>query len=579
MRFEIRHRSVAALGVFLLAAPLVAAQGLPVSPQTPRPPRDAAAPPGERTGTAVLRGRVTAIDGERPLRRVQVTISSPALGSPSRRTASTGLDGRYEFKSLPAGRYRVTVSRSGYLPLEYGQRRPGEQGRPVELGDGEALEKVDFVLPRMSVISGRITDETSEPIEDVSVFASRLLFYDGRRRLVPVSNLQTRTDDAGEYRISRLPPGQYIVMASTREKWTVRDKDGETVFGYMPTYFPGVSSGSDARRVTVGVGQEASGTDFSLNPGRAARISGTAMDSQGRPFTSVSLGTEIRGLQGASFGSAGGASVKPDGTFVINEVVPGEYTLSASRRTGDPSGQPEVAEVSVVVDGNDVESIALVGSTGATVSGRVLAEGEPAPKLSTVTLVVGEVRRSQASPAVLGAFRNDAGYARVMEDGTFTVEHVFGRARIRVTAPDGWMLKSVTYDGHDVADAVLDVRSGQSMTDMEVVLTNRVTVLSGVLATEAGAPIRDATVLVFSARPELWSESSRWVRAARPDQQGRWEIKALPPGEYLAIAQDFVEDGAWNDPDYLEALRKSAEPIAITEGRTHTASLRVVVPK
>lgn len=55
-----------------------------------------------------------------------------------------------------------------------------------------------------------------------------------------------------------------------------------------------------------------------------------------------------------------------------------------------------------------------------------------------------------------------------------------------------------------------------------------------------------------------WTLDSRFVRAARPDQQGQFEIRGLPPGEYRAIALDYVEEGIWNDPDYLSELRDVA---------------------
>jgi hypothetical protein len=41
-----------------------------------------------------------------------------------------GLDGRYEIAELPAGRYSIRVTRSD-LPLQYGQRRPLEPGKPI----------------------------------------------------------------------------------------------------------------------------------------------------------------------------------------------------------------------------------------------------------------------------------------------------------------------------------------------------------------------------------------------------------------------------------------------------------------
>jgi hypothetical protein len=120
------------------------------------PPRDAR--PLSQTGTAVIRGRVFAADTGRPLRRARITVSAPELGTDSRQI-STSPDGKYEIKDLPAGRYTVTVARSGYLTLRYGQRRPLEQGKPLQVLDRQLVDDVDFTLPRMSLITGRVFDE------------------------------------------------------------------------------------------------------------------------------------------------------------------------------------------------------------------------------------------------------------------------------------------------------------------------------------------------------------------------------------------------------------------------------------
>ena len=53
-----------------------------------------------------------------------------------RLTVRADLSGRYAFPTLPAGRYTVSARKGGYLSLEYGQRRPFEPGRRIELGDG-----------------------------------------------------------------------------------------------------------------------------------------------------------------------------------------------------------------------------------------------------------------------------------------------------------------------------------------------------------------------------------------------------------------------------------------------------------
>jgi len=89
-----------------------------------------------------------------------------------------------------------------------------------------------------------------------------------------------------------------------------------------------------------------------------------------------------------------------------------------------------------------------------------------------------------------------------------------------------------------------------------VILTNHVTVLNGQLVDDKGAALADGTVLVFASEAEKWSDDSRFVRAVRPNQQGAWQVKGLPGGEYLAVAVDYVEDGMWNDPEYLESVRR-----------------------
>jgi hypothetical protein len=63
---------------------------------------------------------------------------------------------------------------------------------------------------------------------------------------------------------------------------------------------------------------------------------------------------------------------------------------------------------------------------------------------------------------------------------------------------------------------------------------------------------------------------------ARPDQQGAFQVKDLPPGRYLAAAVDYLEEGEETNPDALERLRNTATPFALEEGDTKTLALKVV---
>ena len=331
----------------VVAAQIVNAQ----SQQTPSggPPRDARPP--AVTGMAAIRGRIFAADTGRPLRRARVAVSAPELG-PEPRQTSTNVDGRYEIRDLPAGRYSVTVTRAGYLQLRYGQRRPLEQGKPLQVLDKQAIENVNFSLPRMSVITGRVLDEMNEPVAGAQVLAMRSMYFEGRRRLVPATGGGPAglTDDAGQFRVLGLPPGTYYLRAMMRDTWTVSENGVEQTYGYAPSYYPSTTNIGDARRLTVGIGQEASNTDFSLMPGRAAKVSGTAVDSRGRPLggQSVSVSQEFRGPNNMMMFGMSGTTVAADGTFTIKNLAPGEYKLMARTATEGKIPMQQVQEAAAV---------------------------------------------------------------------------------------------------------------------------------------------------------------------------------------------------------------------------------------
>jgi hypothetical protein len=118
-----------------------------------RPPRD---PRDTPTGTAIIRGRIVAADTGTAIRRAQVRAFSGELRES--RAASTDGQGRFELRDLPAGRWDLRASKAGFVTLRYGQRRPFEAGRPIELADGETMAKAEFALPRGAVVTGRIVD-------------------------------------------------------------------------------------------------------------------------------------------------------------------------------------------------------------------------------------------------------------------------------------------------------------------------------------------------------------------------------------------------------------------------------------
>jgi hypothetical protein len=545
------------------------------------PPRDNAQ---SATGTAKITGRVVAADTGSPIRRAQININSRDANF--NRVVATDGDGRYELTALPAGRYHLSVNKAGFVALEYGQARPFEAGKPLDVTAGQALDKIDFSLPRGSAITGRITDEFGDPITDVQVRALRYQFVNGARQLVDAGRM-AQTDDLGAYRIFGLMPGDYIVRASMRPNMPPGPRNAETEpTGYPGTYFPGVSDVSQAQTVTATLGQEVSSIGFSLVPARLSRISGTVTGSDGRPLTGAVVMLRARGGAGMgpmrmNIANLGNNQVRADGSFQMMNVPPGEYVLDVQQRPRAVRNmqdinlaQLEFASMPLSVSGGDIDNLAIATTPGVTVSGRMAYQGQGAPRPT------GQVTATPPSggPAPIGAMitARVLGGGRVNSDGTFELRGLAGPQVIRLQGiPAGWALKSITLDGADITDAGYDFRPGNNMTGLVITLTDRLTDVTGSVRDARGQPVSDYVLVAFPEDTRLWVPQSRFVQTTRPNQNGTFNIKALPPGRYLAAVVPSLETGLQNDPAVLAQLRPHAHSFSLAEGQTLNLNLEM----
>ena len=539
------------------------------------PPRERPAQREAPRGTGILRGTVVAADSGAPIRRAQVRVSGQGAGN---RLATTDAQGRFEIRDLAAGRYSLNASKGGFVSLQYGQKRPSEAGTPVELGDGQLLEKLVIALPRGSVISGRITDEFGEPLANANVSAMRYGFAAGGRRLLAATgqNARDTTDDQGQFRLFGLPPGDYIVSASFRTGGEATDPTGENT-GYAATYFPGTTNVTEAQRVHVNVAQEQMNVVFSLVATRLVRVSGVAVNSQGLPLDGGNVMLMPAGgrvpAQGAAMATFGGG-IDRNGQFRVPNVPPGRYVaqVRSGRRGGANNTAPlEAARQDLTVGAQDLEGVVLVTAQGARIVGSVVSDRGSAASLRPQDVAIG-TRPIELDAAMPGPNP----MARVTPDWTFEIANVFEPRMFRVNTPDGWMLKAILLNGQDVTDAPLDIAPGQTVTGVQVLLTDRVTEVNGRLADSRNNAVTDATIVIFPADEEKWTFQSRFIHGARPDQDGRFTIRGLPPhDDYLAVAVQGLEDGQAGDPEFLASVRERATSLSLKDGEARTLNLRL----
>jgi hypothetical protein len=565
---------VVSLGSLLSAQ--ATAPGQPAQPSPAAPQRMPARPlrPGEEPpkGTAVLKGQVLASTGG-PVRRAQVrAMSMEARGGG---VTSTDAEGRYEIKELPAGRYNLTAAKGGFVQGNYGQRRPGEPGTPIDLSDGQTADKVNFVLSRGGVISGKVVDDGGEAVSGTMVVAVRYQFVAGSRRLVPGGGEGStdRTDDQGSFRLFGLPPGDYYVSANNRNTMMVMPGVNNTESeGFAPTYFPGTPNIAEATRVTVRAGQEMSGANFALIVARMARVRGRAMNSRGEPVASAMLMLTPDEPMVMSMGF-NNAMVAGDGTFQFTNVPPGRYNLQV-RPGGMPNANSEFATLKVTVGNDDIDNLIVTTSTGATARGVVMTDDGSVPAFRADQVQIFPQPAEPGSIMMAGSGQN-----RINDDYTFELTSLSERRLIRANVAGqalSWYLKAVMLDGDDVTDSGIEFTPGRSYDGLQVILSRKTTDLSGLVSDDRGRLVLDATVVIFPANKDLWTYASRYMRTARPDTNGRYSIKSLPPSEdYLIIAVQNLEQGQGSDPDFLSRAAEDAKRFSLNEGETKGVDIKL----
>ena len=500
------------------------------------------------TGAAVKRARVMVVGTVAPARRPPegsfvstVTLeASPGVAAlvtstqpPARdgfaarmvrQEGETDETGACTFTQLPPATYSISVMpRSGFVP-------PSGGLESVPLEDGGA-ETVTVRLARTGAIVGRILDESGDPVTRAQVRALRLTSRGSVGMTASAS-----TDDLGQFRLFDLQPGDYYVAAEvmpTSPMMAPPAPGSGPRVGLAPTYYPGSPALDGARSVKVRSGEDTGGVEFSLVRAPLGTVSGRAYDSQGNPLTPVQgVGVSVQLTSRGQFHGMGrGASVQPDGSFIVRGVPPGDYYLSASlyRQQGSREG----GFVPVTVNGDDV-TVDVRTNTGATVSGRIVFEGEPPAAGPSAVLLNGAPAPRvsiSARPATNGVqipgMSFGTGSPTVRDDNTFELTGLRGTVALTAFAGSA-VFKSLLRGGQDITGKPFELTGTEMIDDLVLVLSYETGSLEGIVANgQADSRPERTMVVVFPDDPARWFEASPFVRTS-PVMTER-ELSRRPP--------------------------------------------------
>jgi hypothetical protein len=240
------------------------------------------------------------------------------------------------------------------------------------------------------------------------------------------------------------------------------------------------------------------------------------------------------------------------------------------RARGTDDVAPQYAAVPVTVAGEDMTDVTVVLAPGATLTGTVSFQTTQSTVPPDVTQV--RIMTQPADAATFGANLN----SRVEKDGHFTLDGIpIGPYWIRANAPRGWALQSVIVDGQETIDTPLEVRSGQRISGATLYFSDRVSQVNGTVTDQQGLPVTEYTVLAFPADSALWRPQARQIMTARPDQNGSFQLRGLPAGEYFLATIDPAEPGEWYDPAFLDEQRRDATRLTLSDGDVETHNFKI----
>ncbi len=507
-----------------------------------------------------IAGRVVLDDG-RALPGIEVAIDRIGVSVGSEQLAVTDDEGGFKFTGLAPGLYQIEAEMPGYVV-------EGDENAGYRIGDAPTIR-----LTKGGAITGRVTDETGEPLVGVSVQPQWLRGLSANPDEPTLSARPRSTarrgglsDDRGIYRIFGLPAGVYLVGVG-----------GQSSYGYSssivshdaPTWHPS-GPRDTAAEITVPPGGEATGIDIRHRGERGRTVSGTLSGSTESPRAWGGATISLTSVEPGRFEAQAGAGTGRG--FVFYGVPDGEYELEAYR-WGDPDTlSAKSVRRRITVRGADVAGIDLKLSLLGAIAGRVSLEPKKcdppldAPprqsSLEEISLRALPLQRPPGETTPSPLLSPERSRALPNEKGEFRVNDLApGAYALRFDLPDeNWFVRAVAPPPAPAPPTGLLVKSGERLSGVEIKLAEGAAGLRGALA-GAKAPKR-WRIHLLPAEPAAAGDLLRYFETT-VDADGAFAFKHLAPGKYWVLARpapdrDDDRPSAWDAIERAK-LRREAE--------------------
>jgi len=468
----------------------------------------------------------------------------------------TSEGGRFEFASLPAGKFALQGARRGYLRAAYDQH--GQFSTAIVTGAAVATENLVLRLTPTAEIYGRVLDESGEPVRDANVMLYRQNDQEGQHGIH--GRGRDTTDDQGFYEFSGVAPGRYFVAAGATPWYAVNPPHADSNAGvlvdrsfdvvYPTTYYNGATDSDSAAPIALRGGEHAQ-IDLHLNPVPALhvifRVPEGETERQGLPML---LRREFDSVQ---FINPNNVQQTAPGVYELSGMPPGRYSMRRQGRRMSKS----LGELDLRSDSQEVA---------------IISREEPESSLMLTVKLPGQMAVPEEMRVVVedASGNPNGGLAPVDASGHATVSLLPpGKYSIRVFSPSGqYAVTRVIEKGREIVAREITIEPGSSQ-ELTVVVAQWVVSVEGVVKRE-GRPVAGAMVVLVPNNPEA---NQDLFRQDQSDLDGSFVVRGVIPGSYRVLA---LEDGwsmAWREPGALSPYLAKSQALTVGELMQRTVVL------
>jgi len=527
----------------------------------------------EEQPPAIIEGTVINVQNSRTIPRATVTLLHlKGTGSKSQRADGRG---HFLFKNVEPGIYRLMADRAGF----FSDDRKREYQPIFEIAAGEHVKDIPLRLIPSALVSGKVRDEYSDPVQDAEIRVLAVQTRLGQQYLRVAG--KAMTDDRGEYRIPGLHPGKYYLVVEDKSKplttltsiienvnalSKMTDGKGRPLkvdmpgvpdppYTYAPLFYPDTTDFRQAQSLKLNPGDEMA-ADFLLISAPMVSIRGKVVNG----ITGQMASNTTVAAFWTNYVEGGGIPglIAVGGSFEVRGIAPGTYTL---RATFTEDQRVFYGEETIEVGDRGAQNVQITAMPDFVATGHVkLAGPTEKPRKASIEFVgeglMPRVRASTAPPDFVfeAQLRPDRRYHAVVRN-----------------LPQDYYLKSVTISQHEMAPDNVVVNGLRG--DLEFILSTTGGHIEGALINSKNEPTRGSILLIPDVPepgpPDLFRRTSA-------DSKGNFMFRGVAPGSYrlLAVENLSLEDEI-NDPDFLRTIANRGESLIVEENGQYSVTLKL----